>query len=142
MASDGYCRGYVSFAHFLLYLLWRTGGESVHLIITGHYRTPQDTFLSLNYTNESGCSMKKYQRNNIYPISYMQWLGRSVSLVPGLLGPKPFRPGTPWPKSIFLLGLLGLGLLGPVIKILYLWHTMENKCISSVCFISILDLAL
>ena len=49
------------------------------------------------------------------------------SWVPGLLGPKPFRPGTPRPKSIFLLGLLG-----PVIKILYLWHTMENKCISSV----------
>ena len=36
--------------------------------------------------------------------------------VPGLLGPKPFRPRTPRPKSIFLLGLLGPGLLGPVIK--------------------------
>ena len=40
-------------------------------------------------------------------------------LVPGLLGPKSFRPGTPRPKSIFLLGLLGPGLLGPVIKILF-----------------------
>ena len=36
--------------------------------------------------------------------------------VPGLLGPKPFRPGTPRPKSIFLLGPLGQGLLGPVTK--------------------------
>ena len=35
-----------------------------------------------------------------------------VRLVPGLLGPKPVRPGTPRPKTIFLLGLLGPGLLG------------------------------
>ena len=42
--------------------------------------------------------------------------------------------GTPRPKSIFLLGLLGPGLLGPVIKMLYLWHIMENKCIYSGFF--------
>ena len=29
-----------------------------------------------------------------------------VAPVPDHFGPKPFRPGTPWPKS-FLLGLLG-----------------------------------
>ena len=37
--------------------------------------------------------------------------------VPGHFGPKPFRTGTPWPKSIYLLGLLGPGLLGSFIKL-------------------------
>ena len=40
-------------------------------------------------------------------------------MVPGFPGPKPFRSGTPRPKSIFLLGVLGQGLLDPVIKMPY-----------------------
>ena len=64
-------------------------------------------------------------------------IGRYIYRVPGLLGPKSFQPGTPRPKSIFLLGLFGPGLLGPDIKILYLWHTMENKCISGVFYFNI-----
>ena len=48
------------------------------------------------------------------------------------VGSKQNGSVTPRPKSIFLLALFSPGLLGPDIKILYLWHAMENKCISSV----------
>ena len=48
-----------------------------------------------------------------------------VQWVPGLLGPKPFRSGTPRPKSINFSGTPRPGVLGPVIKLLYLWNIME-----------------
>ena len=55
-----------------------------------------------------------------------------VTGVPGLLGPKPFRPGTPRPKSIFILGLLG-----PVIKNTLFVAYNGNKCIFSVFYFNI-----
>ena len=61
---------------------------------------------------------------------------------PGVAGSGTLRPKTISARDSsaqidFLLGLLGPGLLGPVIKILFLWHTMENKCISSVFYFNI-----
>ena len=50
----------------------------------------------------------------------------------------PFRPRTSQPKSIFLLGHFGPGLLGPFIKILYLRDMMEN--IEDIHFFLLLNL--
>ena len=62
--------------------------------------------------------LTKYSPSNVQMIFCFCFARMSTlkMAVPGLLGPKPFRPGTPRPKSIFLLGLLGPGLLGPGIK--------------------------
>ena len=93
--------------------------------------------LSIKYKNKSIGVRKVVSCISEITLNMIAFSDLRMTVRAGLLVPKPFRPGTPRPKSIFLLGLLGPGLLGPVIKLLYLWHIMKHKCLSSVCFFNI-----
>ena len=79
----GFCYAFCQLHHVAFdWLKSHTPFPAVHLITTGHHRTPQDTighprthFFSLNYTNESGyfnnekVSHKQYLPHILYPSS-------------------------------------------------------------------------